>query len=65
MLKKLKKFRIDNDLKSKEMAEILEMSAANYSNIENGKSIVTFGTILKFEEKFPKVDNVVELFKNE
>lgn len=63
MLKKLKKFRIDKNLKSKEMAEILEMSVANYSNMENGKSNPTIGTVFKFADEFPEVDNVLDLFK--
>lgn len=65
MLKELKKFRIDNNLKTKEMAKMLEMTVANYSNMENGRSNPTIGTILKFAEKFPEVDDVLKLFKKE
>lgn len=36
-LKKLIKFRIDNNLSSKEMAHKLNLSTSAYSNLENGK----------------------------
>lgn len=62
--KNLKKFRIDMNLKSKEMAEKLGISLVHYSNIENGKVDPTFGFMEKFEEAFKnEYQDIWELFK--
>lgn len=52
MLKELKKFRIEHDLKSKEMAEKLGITKVRYSNIENGKVKVPSEVIFKFKDIF-------------
>ena len=48
----LKKFRIDLNLKSKQMAEKTGISISHYSNIENGKKNPTYEYIEGFEKKF-------------
>lgn len=62
--KNLKKFRIDLDLKSKDMAEKLGVSTSYYSNFENGKVEPSIEFAYKFQEVFG-VDDVMELFKKE
>jgi len=60
----LKKFKIDLGLKSKEMAEKLEINSVHYSNIERGKSDPSFGLLQKFEEEFAgQYEDIWELFK--
>ncbi len=61
-LKNLIKFRIDNNLSSKEMAEKLSLSTTAYSNLENGKKKPTIELAIKIQKVF-KVDNVLELFE--
>lgn len=63
--KNLIKFRIDKNLKSKEMAELLELTTSRYSNLENGK-IINPGTniLYKLEEVFG-ITNGGELLKLE
>lgn len=61
-LKNLIKFRIDNNLNSKEMAEKLNLSPIAYSNLENGKKKPTIELAFKIQEVFG-VDNVLELFE--
>ena len=63
--KNLKKFRIDLNLKSKEMAEKLELQPSTYSNIENGKKEdVSIGLAYKLVEVFG-VDDALTLLKME
>lgn len=62
MRKNLKKFRIDLDLKTKEIAKKLGISPSYYSLIENGRKDPTY----EFMEKFGKIfnyDDMWELFK--
>ena len=61
-LKKLIKFRIDNNLSSREMAKKLNLSPTAYSNLENGKKRPTIEIAFKIEEVFG-VDDVLELFE--
>ena len=61
-LKNLIKFRIDNDLTSKEMAKKLNLSPTAYSNLENGKKKPTIEIAFMIQEVFG-VDNVLELFE--
>ena len=61
-LKNLIKFRIDNNLSSKEMADKLDLSTTAYSNLENGKKKPTVELAFKIQKVF-KVDNVLELFE--
>ena len=61
-LKNLIKFRIDNNLSSKEMAEKLNLTPTAYSNLENGKKKPTVELAFKIQEMFG-VDNVLELFE--
>lgn len=56
------KFRLDHNLKSKEMAEILGYTATKYSEIENGKRKPPIEMAALIEEIF-EVDNVLSLFK--
>ena len=64
--KNLKKFRIELDLKSKEMAEILNVDATYYSNIENGRVNPSFDVAQRFGDIFRgKYDDYWELFKKE
>ena len=62
--KNLIKFRIDKNLKSKEMAEKLSMTTTKYSNIENGKVEPSLEILYKMQEVFG-VDDVLELMKKE
>lgn len=48
----LKKFRIELNLKSKQMAEKTGISRSHYSNIENGKKDPTYEYMGKFEKVF-------------
>ena len=58
------KFRIEQGLKSKEMAEKLKISSVHYSNIETGKVDPTFGLMEKFEKAFKdQYEDMWELFK--
>ncbi len=60
----LKKFKIDMGLKSKEMAEKLDITYVHYSNIESGKADPSFGLLEKFEKEFEgKYEDIWELFK--
>lgn len=52
----LKKFRIDLNLKSKQMAEKTGISKSHYSNIENGKKNPTY----EYLEEFEKIFNIDE-----
>lgn len=61
-LKNLIKFRIDNNLSSKEMAEKLNLSPTAYSNLENGKKKPTIEIAYKIQEVFG-VDDVMKLLK--
>lgn len=65
--KNLVKLRAELNLKSKEFAELLEISKQHYSNIENGKVDPTFKIILKLEEVLKSkgyvIDDIWELFK--
>ena len=61
-LKNLIKFRIDNNLTSKEMANKLNLSPTAYSNLENGKKKPTIKIAFTIQEVFG-VDNVLELFE--
>lgn len=63
-LKNLIKFRIDNNLSSKEMAEKLNLSPTAYSNLENGKKKPTIEIAYKIQEVFG-VDDVMKLLKKE
>jgi DNA-binding XRE family transcriptional regulator len=62
--KNLIKFRIDNGLKAKEIADRLEITKTKYSNIENGRVRPSIDFACKFQEVF-KVDDVFELLKEE
>lgn len=63
--KNLIKFRIDKNLKSKEMAERLGLTTSYYSNLENGKIINPRTNIAnKLEEAFG-ITNSLELLKLE
>lgn len=62
-LKNLIKFRIDNNLSSKEMADKLNLSTTAYSNLENGKKKPTIEIALTIQKIFG-VDNVLELFES-
>ena len=44
-LKDLIKFRIDNNLSSKEMADKLNVTASTYSRLENGKKKPTLDLV--------------------
>ena len=46
VLHKLKYYRSKYNITQKEMAEMLEMSHSNYANIENGRTIPSFKTML-------------------
>lgn len=59
---KLIKFRLDHNLKSKEMAEILGYTASKYSQIENGKRKPPIEMAVLIEEIFG-IDNALSLFK--
>jgi DNA-binding XRE family transcriptional regulator len=61
-LKNLIKFRIDNNLSSRKMANKLNLSPTAYSNLENGKKKPTIEIAFKIQEEFG-VDNVLELFE--
>lgn len=61
-LKNLIKFRIDNDLSSKEMAKKLNLTTTAYSNLENGKKKPTIEIAFTIQKVFG-VDNVLELFE--
>lgn len=62
--KNLVKFKIDLGLRSKEMAEKLEISIPYYSNIENGKVDPSFGLMEKFGEVFKgQYTDLWEIFK--
>lgn len=62
--KNLKKFRIDLDLKSKDMAEILKINPTYYSNIENGRVDPSFDVAQRFGDIFRgKYDDYWVLFK--
>lgn len=65
--KNLVKLRADLNLKSKEFAELLEISKQHYSNIENGKVDPTFGIMTKLENVLDSkgyvIDDIWELFK--
>lgn len=65
--KNLVKLRADLNLKSKEFAELLEISKQHYSNIENGKVDPTFKIILKLEKMLENkgyvINDIWELFK--
>ena len=63
-LKNLIKFRIDNNLSSKEMAKKLNLSPTAYSNLENGKKKPTIEIAFTIQEVFG-VDDVIELLKRE
>lgn len=55
----LVKFRLDHNLKSKDMAQKLDISVPHYSNLENRKADPTFGLMLKFEREFKgKYDDI-------
>jgi DNA-binding XRE family transcriptional regulator len=60
--KNLIKLRIDLGLKSKEMAEKLNITTTKYSNIENGKVEPSIGLLFKIQETFG-IDNVLDLFE--
>ena len=63
--KNLIKFRIDKDLKSKEMAKRLGLTTSYYSNLENGKIINPKTNIVyQLEEAFG-ITNGLELLKLE
>ena len=62
MLKELKKFRIDHNLKSKEMADKLGLTKVRYSNMENGKAKVPSEVIFKFKDIFG-VDDPIFYFR--
>lgn len=63
--KNLIKFRIDKNLKSKEMAKRLGLTASYYSNLENGKIIDPKTNIVyRIEEAFG-ITNGAELLKLE
>lgn len=62
--KNLIKLRIDLGLKSKEMAEKLNITTTKYSNIENGKVNPSIDFAYKIQELF-EVDDVMELLKKE
>lgn len=64
MRKKLKLFRIKNDLSQEEMASILGVSRQWYLKIEKGVIDPNIKILEKFEEVF-RVDDVFELFKRE
>lgn len=62
--KNLKKFRIDLNLKSKDMAEILSINPTYYSNIENGRVDPSFEVAERFGDIFRgKYDDYWVLFK--
>jgi DNA-binding XRE family transcriptional regulator len=61
-LKNLIKFRIDNNLSSREMADKLNLSKTAYSNLENGKKKPTIELALTIQRVF-EVENVLELFE--
>lgn len=62
--KNLIKFRIDNGLRAKEIAEKLEITKTKYSNIENGRVKPSIEFASKFQEAF-NVDDIFELLKEE
>lgn len=62
--KNLIKFRIDLGLKSKEMAEKLDILPPVYSNIENGKKEPSIELAYKIQEVFG-VDDILDLLKKE
>ena len=62
--KNLIKFRIDLGLKSKDMAEKLDITKTRYSNLENGKVEPSMDLLYKFQKVFG-VDDVLELLKVE
>ena len=62
--KNLIKFRIDLGLKSKEVAEKLDITKTRYSNIENGKAEPSIELLYKFQDVFD-VDDILELMKKE
>ena len=67
----LKKYRIDNDLVQKEMADKLGCSLPAYRNYENGKRIVPHDVLLKFlvlrgyEEDLPIIEALEEFYEIE
>lgn len=64
--KNLKKFRIDLDLKSKEMSEKLGVNPTYYSNIENGRVNPNFEFMERFEKTFNnQYEDIWFLFKKE
>lgn len=50
--KNLKKFRIDLNLKAKEVAEKTKISGSHYSNIENGSKDPSYDYMVLFAETF-------------
>ncbi|APC41092.1 helix-turn-helix domain-containing protein [Clostridium estertheticum] len=48
----LKQLRLDNGIKLMKLAEILEISRQQYSNIEKGKGKMNAGRIEKLSKKF-------------
>ena len=64
--KNLKKFRIDLDLKSKEMSKKLGVNTTYYSNIENGRVNPNFEFMERFEKTFKnQYEDIWFLFKKE
>lgn len=64
--KNLKKFRIDLDLKSKEMSKKLGVNPTYYSNIENGRVNPNFEFMERFEKTFKnQYEDIWFLFKKE
>ena len=62
--KNLIKFRVDNGLKAKFIAEKVGVSRVKYSNIENGRTKPSIEFASKFQEAFG-VEDIFELLKEE
>ncbi len=62
--KKLIFWRIDKRLKQKDLATILGITLAHYSNIERGVTNPSYDLLVRFRELYSNVD-VIDLFEKE
>lgn len=62
--KKLKMWRVANDLTQEQLAISLDVTVSHINQIELGKRKPSFELLLKFKDTY-KVDNVLSLFEQE
>ena len=55
-------WRIENNLKQKDIIKKLGVSSGYYSNLEKGRVDPSFKLLVKFKEIF-EIDDIIELFK--